>query len=146
MSDMNAPSLGALIPMTADPTSSPALETYQDQARKNVELRRAEIALCLCLAGVTRVEIRYDGCGDSGQIEEVIYWDEHEQPIVSNRGGKIEQALIDLCYDLLEARHPGWEIDDGAFGEFYWNLRTDTLSHTHNSRFTDYETTEHEGL
>jgi hypothetical protein len=53
---------------------------------------------------------------------------------------------MDLFYDLTQARHPGWENNDGAFGEFEWNLTGDTLTHTHNDRFTDYDTTEHEGV
>ena len=36
--------------------------------------------------------------------------------------------------------------NDGACGELEWILETDALTHTHNDRFTDYHTTEHEGL
>jgi hypothetical protein len=58
-----------------------------------------------------------------------------------------EEQLKDLFYDLTQARHPGWENNDGAFGEFNWDLtEEDALKHTHNDRFTDYDTTEHEGL
>jgi hypothetical protein len=53
---------------------------------------------------------------------------------------------MDFFYDLLETRHAGWENNDGACGEFEWDLVADTLLHTHNDRFTDYDTTEHEGL
>ena len=53
---------------------------------------------------------------------------------------------MDLFYDLIQVRHPGWENNDGAYGDFEWDLTTDTLHHTHNDRFTDYDTTEHEGL
>ena len=57
-----------------------------------------------------------------------------------------EEAISDLFYDLLEVRHPGWENNDGAFGEFAWDLVADTLAHTHNARFTEYDTEEHEGV
>ncbi len=53
---------------------------------------------------------------------------------------------MDLFYDLTQARHPGWENNDGAFGEFEWNLSADTLHHSHSDRFTDYDTTEHDGV
>jgi len=53
---------------------------------------------------------------------------------------------MELFYDLTQARHPGWENNDGACGEFEWDLAAETLEHTHNDRFTDYHTTEHEGV
>jgi hypothetical protein len=63
--------------------------------------------------------------------------------------GKItftQDQLMDLFYDLIEIRHAGWENEDGACGDFEWDLPTDALRHVHNERFTDYDTTEHEGL
>jgi len=54
--------------------------------------------------------------------------------------------LLDLFYDLIEVRHAGWENNDGAFGEFDWDLATDCLKHSHSDRFTDYEITEHDGI
>jgi hypothetical protein len=98
-------------------------------------------------AGVEQVHINYDGCGDSGCIERIAYTDGQGSAV--DLAGKLaitEEQLMDLFYDLTQARHPGWENNDGAFGEFEWNLADDALMHTHNARFTEYDTTEHEGL
>jgi hypothetical protein len=130
-----------------DATSSFSLQRYYSEKLANVRVHLPEAAHQLKAAGVECVHINYDGCGDSGQIESIGYTDRDGKPI--DPAGKItitEDQLMDLFYDLTQARHPGWENNDGAFGEFEWNLMDDTLKHTHNDRFTDYDTTEHEGL
>lgn len=125
--------------------SSASLAQYYREKLENVRLRLPEIARQLKEHGVTCVQIQYDGCGDSGQIESVALLDTEGRDLY----GKVpiaEDQLMDVFYDLTQARHPGWENNDGAFGEFEWNLFTDDLEHVHNERFTDYNTTEHSGL
>jgi hypothetical protein len=134
---------------TADPnpTSSFSLERYYRERLENVRQRLPEAQSQLKEAGVEWAYITYDGCGDSGQIESIEYTDRDGEPI--DPVGKITMTvdqLLDLFYDLTQVRHPGWENNDGACGEFEWDLMDDTLKHTHNDRFTDYDTTEHEGL
>jgi hypothetical protein len=123
------------------------LERYHQEKLDNVRKHLPEAARQLKNAGVARAEIGYDGCGDSGQIEGIRYVDGEGKEI--HPIGQIEfkeEAILDLFYDLLEVRHPGWENNDGAFGEFAWDLLADSLTHTHNYRFTEFETEEHEGL
>ena len=128
-------------------TYSASLERYHREKLENVRKNLPEAARQLKNCGVVRVDIQYDGCGDSGQIEGIRYLNGEDEAI--HPIGQIdftEDGILDLFYDLLEVRHPGWENNDGAFGEFAWDLAADTLTHTHNSRFTDYDTEEHEGL
>jgi hypothetical protein len=123
------------------------LERYHQEKLENVRKQLPEAARQLKNAGVARVEIEYDGCGDSGQIEGIRCVDGDGK--IVNPIGKIEfteDALLELFYDLLEVRYRGWENNDGAFGEFAWDLLADSLTHTHNYRYTNYETEEHEGL
>jgi hypothetical protein len=130
-----------------EPTSSPSLEQYYFERLANVREHLPNAAKQLKSAGVACVHIQYDGCGDSGQIEGIEYRSEDGKPIdILGKVTITDDELMDLFYDLTQARHPGWENNDGAFGEFEWNLTGDTLTHTHNDRFTDYDTTEHEGL
>jgi hypothetical protein len=83
---------------------------------------------------------------DEGQIENIVCLDAENNPVsLTDKTPVTIDQLSSLFYDLIEARHPGWENNDGAFGELNWILATDTLTHTHNDRFTDYHTTEHEG-
>jgi hypothetical protein len=126
-------------------TTSPSLGEYYRERLESARQRLPEIARQLREAGVVQVLIEYDGCGDSGQIEYVQFLDAEGQAL---SGGITipEAALMDAVYDLTEARHPGWENNDGAFGKYEWNLATGELEHVHNERFTDYCSTEHSGL
>jgi hypothetical protein len=129
------------------PTFSEYLERYHREKLENVRKNLPEAGRQLQSAGVTRVDIYYDGCGDSGQIEDVRYFDAQRALIKTAPTLTItEDALRDLFYDLLESRHAGWENNDGAFGEFEWDLTADTLKHSHSERYVECETTEHEGL
>ena len=147
MTESNHSPSGAAAPLVANPTTSFSLDQYYREKLDNVRRNLPEAARQLKAAGVTRVHIDYDGCGDSGQIEGIAYVDAAGKSL--NPAGRVtmtEDQLMDLFYDLSQARHPGWENEDGAYGEFDWDLETDALSHIHNDRFTDYHTTEHAGL
>jgi hypothetical protein len=146
MSQSN-PLSGASTNLTLISTSSDALAQYERERLENVRRNLPGARRQLLDAGVQSVEIDYDGCGDSGCIENIAYRDGRGSAV--DLAGKLaltEDQLTNLFYDLIEARHPGWENNDGAFGEFKWNLTEDALLHTHNDRFTDYDTTEHAGL
>ena len=128
-------------------TSSDSLAQYERERLENVRRHLPEAGRQLQAAGIDRVEILYDGCGDSGCIESITYTDGQGSAVdVAGKLAMTEEQLMELFYDLTQARHPGWENNDGAYGEFHWNLKDDALKHIHNDRFTDYDTTEHEGL
>jgi hypothetical protein len=128
-------------------TSSGSLETYRRDALERVRTELPLLAARLKSIGVASVAVEYDGCGDSGQIEDVTCRNAQGDPVeLTGDAGVIQTELSDLLYDLLEVRHPGWENNDGACGEFEWDLQTDALRHTHRDRFTDYEIMEHEGV
>lgn len=128
-------------------TRSAALETYMAERLENIRRRLPAAARELKAAGVTFVHVNYDGCGDSGQIESVEYLSAERTPVDPASQITLTQGeLGELFYDLLEIRHAGWENNDGACGDFEWDLTNDALRHVHHERFTDYDTTEHEGL
>lgn len=130
-----------------NPYYSESLQQYYRESLENLRRRLPDAARALREAGVARVRVDYDGSGDSGQIEQIGYLG--ADGVELNPTGTLglpEDELMDLFYDLTQVRHPGWENNDGAYGDFEWDLTTDTLHHTHNDRFTDYNTTEHEGL
>jgi hypothetical protein len=147
MNQPATPSDGAAATAVQNPTSSSSLERYYEEQLENVRQHLPAATHELKEAGVAAVHIEYDGCGDEGQIESISYLDRDGKTLdLSGTASFSEERLMDIFYDLTQARHPGWENNDGAFGEFVWSLDADTLRHTHNDRFTDYETTEHEGL
>lgn len=106
--------------------------------------------------GIVLVTVTFDGCGDSGQIEDVSAVDEHgsvdltgitlPQPNCQAGGspepdapGLVANAIETLAYDLLESEHGGWENNDGAYGEFTFDVVNRTIALEHNQRFTSSE-------
>jgi Family of unknown function (DUF6878) len=99
----------------------------------------------LAAAGITVVNVEFDGCGDSGQIEnmEVMAGDQIAKlpttqiEIASVSWGSSDihrqtmptgEAVEALVYDLLTETHAGWENNDGAYGTFTFDV-ADHSSH-----------------
>lgn len=55
----------------------------------------------------------------------------------STRQTELNDAIESLCYDCLEAEHDGWEINDGAYGEFSLDVAKRTITLGFNERYTD---------
>lgn len=111
--------------------------------------------------GIVLVTVAFDGCGDSGQIEGVYAIDEHGSVELTgitlppptgpsdsiadpDPQGLIADAIETLAYDLLESEHGGWENNDGAYGEFTFDVVNRTIALEHNQRFTSSELYTHE--
>ena len=126
------------------------------RAAKADEVRPAnKLALfgVLAAAGIVTVAVQFDGCGDSGQIESIdAYGADGDVPLPdaeielaapSHDGVEIvrqvhqtRDAIEQFCYDLLGETHGGWENNDGAFGEFVFDVAAETISLDHNDRYT----------
>ena len=122
---------------------------------------------------VREVIVDFDGAGDSGQINDVLYkkgvgkkegvsddtldnldiegaevvhstkWDEAKQDWVKlMKPVTLRDMIEQLCYDLLEANHGGWEINEGSFGEFHLMVKDDKIELTYNQRVESIETEE----
>lgn len=98
---------------------------------------------------VASIEVTFDGCGDSGQINDIIFtdyrgkelscpklvvkgshlghqhkWDEKKKEFVEVGGGEGDVSAIveEICYDRLGAHHGGWEINEGSYGTFTFDV------------------------
>lgn len=97
------------------------------QAQSEIQRLKAAIIAPLRNAEIARVEIRFDGCGDSGAVEECVFSDAVGASVpcpevtidCAGEGDdqSLNSALEQLTYLALERHHPGWEINDGACGE-----------------------------
>lgn len=134
-------------------------DTTKEQIRIALEAMRT--------AGITTVRVTFDGCGDSGQIDEieyvpkesvpstplvkwtkeVRYWDAPDYAETKYRQDEMESSLDDLLedivYQLLEDEHDGWEINEGAFGCFTFTPADNSVAFDYNQRFEESELTEH---
>jgi len=118
--------------------------------------------LSVCKADYEQIVVTFDGCGDSGQIEDMDFqfYDElaipkhpatlsigdfdvqegfahHEgrwQPIVKRRELTLADALETVTYDILNANIPGWEINEGTSGTIYYNIDTGAIRCEFNER------------
>lgn len=90
------------------------------------ELSVQAILAELRLLGVTAVECEYYGSGDSGSLEPLSYKpDDVQIPC------ELDEDLISRFNSELDARHPGWEIDDGSSGRIRLDVINGTLTIDH---------------
>lgn len=114
----------------------------------------------LAAAGITAVTVNFNGEGDSGQIEDMTAhagpeasalpdaeveilkasWNSGE---TAPRHVPLTEAIEELCYDLLSQEHEGWENNDGAFGDFTFDVARRQVRLVFNARFTDFATIGH---
>src|SRR5579872_1909471 len=116
------------------------------------KLNKEAFFTALADAHITRVSVTFDGEGDSGQIDNIAaYKGDELTPLPDQtvalrtaRWGddaiKVEehpvaQAIETLCYDFLEQEHGGWENNDGAYGEFTFDVANRTVELEFNGRF-----------
>ncbi|QDC36187.1 DUF6878 family protein [Sphingobium fuliginis] len=133
-----------------------AVRQAQRQTQVVEEIQQLKIVILPRLqdAGIARVEIRFDGCGDSGAVEECVCLGADGASIAcpdvtlqdgeadkADRTGSAElhslgQALEQLTYLALERHHPGWEINDGSCGELVIDVAEATFVLDCSLRFT----------
>ena len=133
-----------------------AVRQAERQMQVAEEIQQLKVAILPRLqdAGIARVEIRFDGCGDSGAVEEFACLDATGAPMpcpdvtllegeAGNSDGdasaelhSLGQALEQLTYLALERHHPGWEINDGACGQLVIDVAEATFVLDCNLRFT----------
>ncbi len=64
---------------------------------------------------VEKVEVVYDGSGDSGSIEEVAYTDSKGDSVMGVPQ-EVTDHIENLCYDYLLEQVGDWVNDDGGHG------------------------------
>lgn len=114
----------------------------------------------LAKAGITSVEVTFDGYGDSGQIEDVVAkagdkevalppvnidvaHAEWGSPDIVRTTRSMSQAIEQLVYDFLRETQAGWENNEGAFGNFYFEVAERTITLNYNERIETSEYTQH---
>jgi hypothetical protein len=100
--------------------------TFEDEESKKIlELLSEESE------GSSLLELKYNGGGDSGYIE-----DKFENQV------DVPASVEDWCYAQLENNHGGWEINEGSFGHFEFDLKNGIiyLYHTMNEEFNVSDT------
>ena len=144
----------------AQPAYDPAAVWAQIVAEQSARSRLAETALpankaavfnALTAADITCVVVTFDGVGDSGQIDRAegrrgdqvtdlpLTEVEIATPVwdgsgLDRRTLPLPQAIEEFAYALLEHSHDGWEINEGAWGEFTFDVAAQTIALDYNER------------
>lgn len=147
-----------------------AWQRYLEQAAERDALfetllpaNQSAIFDALATACVITLVVTFDGYGDSGQIESVTATgadgeivlpeigisyaspgDLNSDDPVNRKQVSLAPAIETLCYDLLRSTHAGWENNDGAFGDFTFDVAARTISLDHNDRYTAIEPYAHQ--
>lgn len=116
------------------------LESQRRAAEQRVETRAALLSELRAL-GVTRIEVQYEGYGDSGNVEDVLV-----SPDTITLTEEMRRRVEDFGWDFAYALSPGFENNEGGYGELTWALATDKIDVSHSNRYIETNTTEHEGL
>jgi hypothetical protein len=102
----------------------------------------------LAAHGILTVEIRFDGYGDSGAIEETSFFGadgkvmecpDIEVTCEGKDAVKLASLLEDFAYEALERHHGGWEINEGAFGELLIDVADASFQLDCNLRFISHD-------
>lgn len=146
--------------MTDSDTFTQTWRRHERAVAEANALNRVAVFDALDAAGITAVTVTFDGEGDSGQIEDVIAYIGDKQaalpraPVtihgtswgqesLTAREQPVSAGLEDLCYGYLEQEHGGWENNDGAYGEFQFDVGERTIALEFNGRFSDVNTEHH---
>jgi hypothetical protein len=114
----------------------------------------------LSAAGITHVAVGFDGEGDQGQIDSVaahagsetvefpattitLYRAECGYDELATHEIPLRDAVEELCYGYLEQEYGGWENNDGAFGEFAFDVAQRRIALDFNGRFVDHAHSSH---
>ena len=133
----------------------------QDHARAQLAAdalpaNKAALFDVLAAADITSLVVTFDGSGDSGQIESInarigdiltelpaadieIATPTWDGSGVERRTLPLAQAIEELAYDFLRDTHSGWEINEGAFGEFTFDVGERSIQLDYNGRVESYE-------
>jgi len=116
------------------------LDSQRRAAEQRVETREA-LLVELRTLNVTSIEVQYEGYGDSGNVEDVVV-----TPDAITLTEEMRRRVEDFGWDFAYALSPGFENNEGGYGELTWALEADKIDVSHSNRYIETNTTEHEGL
>lgn len=133
--------------------------TYEARCAAAVRLRKESLPQnkrvlfdALLAAGIATVTISFDGYGDEGKVGPLEAFDAQNNnatlPIASltmieidfdaSATRRVETTISDflqeIAYDLLRDTYRGWEDNEGAYGEFRFDVAGRTITLEYNER------------
>jgi hypothetical protein len=114
----------------------------------------------LAAARIDTVEVTFNGYADEGQIDGVVADGEGADadlrlinielarvvwgnPMATRETLTLKDAIEKLVHDLLEQTYGGWENNQGAYGDFLFDVLERTITLNFNERIETSELTQH---
>lgn len=97
--------------------------------------------------GIAKILVTYEGSGDSGAIDNVLYYDKEDNEYYSSQLNISESQHDDiqnLAYPMLDGIED-WYNNEGGYGSINIDLDEFTYDIENNIRITNYETYNHSG-
>ncbi len=128
----------------------------QEKKRRDfIAISKPEVFKMLKSVNIDEVHCYYSGSGDDGSIEDIEYkkgssavnldeqitvdrgerteWDYDKHVYVTTtKPQKIQDYIEEVVYDLLEAFHGGWEINEGQCGNVLIDVSKGKIFHDYN--------------
>ncbi len=134
---------------------------FREHIKTALEHNRKTLFDKLAACAITSVTVSFDGYGDSGQIENVeakhgddvialpdvrleLWQADWNNAGIARRASTIHGAVEELCYALLAQTHCGWENNEGAYGDFTFDVAGQSITLDYNERYTESENYTHE--
>ena len=137
-------------------------QLHRDREAEVLPLNKAAVFDALGAAGISLLVVNFDGSGDSGQIEDIAASGPDGTHLVLPDGcidylevgygapeplmtkATVREVVENLSYAFLSTTHGGWENDDGAYGEFTFDVAQRGITLEYNERYTDTHFHEHQ--
>ncbi len=131
------------------------IQAQQTEQQRCLEENKKRLVEALRSTSILSVRLSFDGSGDEGYVHAPEAFGDGDAPcefpeieiewlaassIYANAETitlKLPAALESLAEDYLESNHGGWEINEGAYGEFRVDVHSGTMTLEYNERFTD---------
>ncbi|WBO59404.1 MULTISPECIES: DUF6878 family protein [unclassified Acidocella] len=164
MSDNHNPTPGQQAPASPDAflaSWEQKERAYRERASAVLADNKKTLFGILAEHSITAVIVNFDGYGDSGQIEDItaqsgdvavelpderieIFRPGWDSPDIERQTHTVREAIEALSYDFLVQTHCGWENNDGAYGDFTFDVTAGSITLDYNERYTATENYSHE--
>ena len=139
------------------------IDAYQRYTRALAQANRMNkdtLFDALAQTAITVVSVEFDGEGDEGQIGEMtahagdgavplpelpvtLHHANNSTVRLDSRQTTLREAIETLCYGYLEQQHSGWENNDGAYGEYTFDVAERTITLDYNERHMESDYSQH---
>jgi hypothetical protein len=133
---------------------------YPRLADESLAANKTALFDALKAAGIEFVVVVFDGYGDSGQIESIetragdelialptceieiarAVWGSSEMERLTR---PVRDAIEALAYDFLGQTQSGWGNDEGAYGDFTFDVAARTITLDYNERHMESDYSQH---